>query len=395
MTLYQKIKNGFLRFQAKIHHIKKQRHEHEQIPAPFPAPEYPNALHEEEKQHVVMDIPAMTVVRTTVIILLFWVLFNFINQISSILILFFVSFLFAAALDPLVGSLQKKKIPRSVSVLVIYLIIFVLFGVLLANLVPIIAEQALSIGQDVGSFVEHISKNGGSNLPFFELFQPYFQQFYEAVDLSAAAGQLQTTLQALATQLKNISIGLLNVILVLVLTFFMTVEEKSLERFYISLFPSRYNQYISSRLETIKQKVGYWLRGQILVSFIAIILSYIGLIIFNVHYALTLAILSGIFMIIPGIGRMFALIFSLPIIYNQSPTLALWVSIYYIVIQQIELNVIIPYIMNRAVGLSPIIIIFATLVGYQYLDVLGLVLSIPIATMVAIFVKDYLERVKN
>ena len=92
--------------------------------------------------------------------------------------------------------------------------------------------------------------------------------------------------------------------------------------------------------------------------------------------------------------RFFALLFTLPVVINQAPLLALWVSIYYLILQQVEINVLVPYIMNKAVGLSPIIIIFVMLVGSQYLGILGLVISIPIATSVAIFVKDYMEKAK-
>ena len=114
----------------------------------------------------------------------------------------------------------------------------------------------------------------------------------------------------------------------------------------------------------------------------------------NVDYALTLSVIASILLVIPVMGRIFALFLTLPVVLNQSPLLALWVTIFYLVLQQLEVNIISPYIMNKAIGLSPIIIIFAMLVGSQYLGVLGLVISIPLATSVAIFVKDYMEKAK-
>jgi predicted PurR-regulated permease PerM len=186
----------------------------------------------------------------------------------------------------------------------------------------------------------------------------------------------------------------MNLVLVLVLTFFMTVEERALYDFFLSLFPSRYGGYISTRMEAIKEKIGHWLRGQLLLSLVAGVLTYVGLLILNVDYALTLSVIAGILMVIPVMGRVFAWIFTLPVVFNQSPLLALWVSIWYFILFQVENNFLVPYIMNKAVGLSPIITIFAMLVGSQYLGILGLVISIPIATSVAIFVKDYMEKAK-
>ena len=136
------------------------------------------------------------------------------------------------------------------------------------------------------------------------------------------------------------------------------------------------------------------MRGQLLLSLIATILSYVGLLILGVNYALTFSIIAGIMMLIPVVGRVFAWILTAPIVLNQSPLLALWVSIYYFILLQIESNIIVPYIMNKAVGLSPIIIMFAMLVGYQYLNILGLIISIPIATTAAIFIQDYTQKVK-
>lgn len=114
----------------------------------------------------------------------------------------------------------------------------------------------------------------------------------------------------------------------------------------------------------------------------------------GINYALTLSLIAGIFMVIPVIGPVFAWVITFPIVFNQSPILSLWMSIYYFIIQQLEGNIIVPYIMNKAVGLSPVIIIFAMMVGWQYLGILGLILAIPIATTVAIFIHDYSVRPK-
>ena len=343
---------------------------------------------------LVVEVSAATIAKATAVVLLLLLSLYFLYQISGILVLLFVSFLFAAALDPIVDFLQRRKIPRGLGVLFIYILIFYVLAVSLSSLVPLIAKQVIDIGKSVADFVQNLTSNSPQASPLAKQFKPIFDEIYQAIDLKTAAEQIQSALQVLATQLLNISFGLMNLVLVLVLTFFMTVEERALHDFFLSLFPSRYGNYISTRMEAVKEKIGHWLRGQLLLSLVAGVLTYLGLLVLNVDYALTLSVIAGILMVIPVMGRVFAWVFTLPVVFNQAPLLGLWVSIYYFVLFQIENNFLVPYIMNKAVGLSPIIIIFAMLVGSQYLGILGLVISIPIATSVAIFVKDYMEKAK-
>jgi predicted PurR-regulated permease PerM len=384
--LLKKTKEKIFSFQTKIKDFKKARPDI----TPVALPHSPF----ESAKKVVVEIAPVSVAKSTLVILLLLVVAYFLYQISGILVLFFVSFLLAAALDPVVDFLYQWKIPRSLGVVLIYLLTFVLLGFLISNLAPLIANQVFEIAQKVGDFVRDVAIGKVSDIPYAKQLKPYLDELYQAVDIQTAAAQVQKTLEILGKQLLDISFGLVNLSLILVLTFFMTVEEKALEQFYLSLFPSRYGKYISTRLEAVKEKIGYWLRGQFMLSLLATFLSYIGLLLLGVDYALTLSIIAGIMIVIPVIGRIFALILTIPIVLNQSPLLALWVTIYYFILQQLELNIISPYIMNRAVGLSPIVIIFAMLVGQHYLGILGLIISIPIATSIAIFVKDYTEKAK-
>lgn len=388
----QKILTGtrksFSEFQNTMTHIKRQNEHKYEKSTPLPG----SSLKDMHK--IVIEVSAATIAKATTVVLLLLLLLYFLYQISGILVLLFVSFLLAAALDPLVDFLQKRKIPRSLGVLLIYVAIFCVLGFSLSSLIPLMAKQVIDIGKSVADFVQNLTSNSGQNSPLAKQFKPIFDQLYQAIDIKTAATQVQSALQVLATQLLNISFGLMNLVLILVLTFFMNVEERALNDFFLSLFPSRYGNYISTRIEAVKEKIGNWLRGQLLLSVVAGVLTYLGLLVLNVEYALTLSVIAGILMVIPVLGRVFAWMFTLPVVLNQSPILALWVTIYYFILLQVENNVLVPYIMNKAVGLSPIIIIFAMLVGSQYLGILGLVISIPIATSVAIFVKDYMEKAK-
>ena len=348
----------------------------------------------EIEKKIVVDILPGGLVKAAFYIFLLLVGILFLYDIRGTLLILFVAFLLAAAMDPLVDWMQKKNIPRSVSVLLIYIIFAAVAGILLTNLVSLIASQIVGIAKSVGGFVTSVTDQNADKIPFASQLRPYLDQIYQIVNLQAAATQIQNALQIVSTQLLSLSTGLFNVIIVLILTFFMTVEEKPIESFFQSLFPSKYAQYISTRLEAVKEHIGQWLRGQLFISIIAAVVSYVGLAIMNVDYALTLSVIAGICMVIPVMGRVFAWILTFPIVFNQSPILCLYMSIFYLIVQQFENNIIVPYIMNKAVGLNSIIIIFAMMIGGQYLGILGFVLAIPVATTVAIFFHDYTSRVK-
>lgn len=341
-----------------------------------------------------LHINPFSIAKATAMVLVMVLLLVFAYDIRNILVIFFISFLLAAAFDPLIDYMSRWKVPRTLGILIVYVVVLMGLGIFITNVVSLVAEQVTAIAKNVQHFVINFDRASILEWPFGPQIKPYVDQFLETVDIETAALQLQSAFQLISTQLVSISLGLMNVLIVLILTFFMTVEEKTMERFFLSLFPSRYGQYISGRLTAIKDQIGLWLRGQLLVSIVAALISYVGLVIMGVNYALTLSFIAGLAMVIPVVGRLFAWFVTFPIVFNQAPLLSLWMSIYYLVVQQFENNLIVPYIMNRAVGLSPIIIIFAMMVGNQYLGILGLILAVPVATTVALFVKDYVEREK-
>jgi predicted PurR-regulated permease PerM len=355
-------------------------------------------------EKMVFEWSAMSVFKSVMVILAVVIGTYLLYSIGNILLLFFIAFFIASALDPLIDALQQMRIPRAIGILLVYCVIFVLVAILIANLLPLIASQLVSIATLANNFIVGLSHSPVDNLPFGSVIKPYLNDLYKAVDFSVVAVQLQNSLQLISTQLVNlggnlwsiilqISNGLMNFILILILVFFMTVDEMALEHFCLSIFPNRYSEYISKRLQTIKVKIGEWIRGQLVVSVVAAVISFIGLAIFGVNYSLTIAVITGICMIIPVFGRVVACIIVLPIVLNQSPALALFLIIFYFGISQIENNILVPLLMNRAVGLSPILIIFALLVGFQFLGLLGLVLAIPIATIIAVFARDIGKRI--
>lgn len=400
---FAKFKGLFLETVEKVRSLKKKA----KVVIPHKAPKKPAGM-SIVKQGNIMNVyvAPSSVAKGTAMVLLVLSLAYFLMQIGDILLLFFVAFLFTAGLDRSVTRLKEKyRIPRSLSVILLYILILAVLALTLSNLAPLVADQLSSLANKVFEFFTDVA-NGNSQLPFSDKLAPYFQRFTESVNLDQFSVQIQDYLQNFSDKLLSfsgnlwdfviaVSNGLINTSLVLVLTFFMVVEWNDIEGFFVSLFPSKHTPYIVSHLDAVKTKIGFWLRGQLMLSVAMGVLVYLGMLLIGVDYAVTLGLIAGITEFIPVVGPIIALLVALPVAANVSLLLAFWTLVIFLVIQQIEGNILVPIIMQKTVGLSPIIVMFAMLVGYQYLGILGMVLAIPVAACVSIFVKDYTSRVRE
>jgi predicted PurR-regulated permease PerM len=362
--------------------------------------------HQPKREKLLVEFSMASVAKSTLVIIGLLVLAWFLFEIRQILILLFVSLFLAAALDGMVDSLEEKKIPRAVSIIGIYLIFLLVMVVFISTLIPLIASQTLELALRVRDIVTNLAQGEQIwSLPYTAKLQELVGEFLQSADQETIIANLQGGLEQLGNQLQGIAgntfaaikivfNGALNAVMVMFLTFFMVVDEKGIDAFLLSLFPSRHARYIIAKSEAVKEKVGYWLRGQLKLMLAMAVLTYVVLSVLGVEYALTLAMIAGITELLPVIGPVIAAIPALLIGLNVSLMFALWILIAYIIIQQIEGNVLVPLIMNKAVGLSPLIIIIAMLIGYQFMGILGIMISVPLATAVSIFIKDYTARAK-
>jgi len=359
-----------------------------------------------EPSHVVVEFSLPCVAKATLVVIGLYLLVRFVGEVQDVIIIIFVSLFLAAAFDSIVDQLQKKKIPRSVSVIGIYLIAFAVLTVFISTLIPLMAHQTLELARTITDLVANLTKEAFIwELPYAENLQSTLEGFIANADQQAVLSNLQAGLEQIGAQLQNLAgntfgavkvifNGVFNAILVLVLTFFIIVDEKGINHFFTSLFPSKHTEYIIAKSDAIKEKIGYWLRGQLKLMVAMTIITFVGLKILGIEYALTLAILAGLTELLPVIGPIIAAIPALLVGLNASPMTALWVLIFYFIIQQLEGNILVPLIMKKSVGLSPIIIIIAMLIGFQFLGILGVIIAVPVATAISIFIKDYAAKEK-
>jgi predicted PurR-regulated permease PerM len=339
---------------------------------------------ENERKVYSINITTMTVVK---IILLFLLLY-FVYLIRDILAMLFVALIVASAIDPFVDWMQGKRIPRPIGVLLIYILLFSIVGVMIYLIIPPIAQETGNLSEKFPLYLDRIT-SGYSTLKQYSSDYGFLDNIKNS--LSAMSNNLQNAAGGVFATVIGIFGGIFSFFLVLVLTFYMAVEENAIKKIVWSLAPVDKQPYIMNLMNRMQKKIGLWLRGQMILCLIIFALTFVGLKILGVEYALILALIAGLTEFVPYLGPMIGAIPAVFLALAQSPILALFVAALYYIVQWFENNILVPKVMQKTVGLNPIVSISVLLIGFQLAGIVGAILSIPVATAISVFVKDLFE----
>ncbi len=320
-----------------------------------------------------INVSTLTFVKVVLIGISAWFLW-FIRDIVAML---FVALLLAALIDPLADWFARNKVPRAVAVVIVYLALGLVASIVTVLIVPVIIDQVTQLFGS-GPFATVLQEGVLKVRTLFDV-----QNFLA----SLLSGQ-STSVTSVFSQVAGFLSGFVALFVVLVLAFYMIVEEDAARKLFRSFAPVEYQPFIAQMIAKMQTKIGAWLRGQLLLGLIVGVCLFVGLVILNVKYALLLAVLAGLFEIIPYVGPTLSLIPAVIIGFVQSPVKGLAVLILYLVVQQLENHILVPKIMQKVTGLNPIVSIVALMVGVKLAGLVGAILSIPVATMVAVVLED-------
>lgn len=336
-----------------------------------------------------VNISTSTILRV-IFIILFLV---FIYLIKNIIILFLFALIIASAMAPVVGCLEKIKIPRVIGTLLVYIIVIGILALIVYLIIPSIAHDVKSLASTFPQYIEKISDKFDALKNISSRYQIVFERIQDSLD------ELGNFLKGKSTSLLSTAFGIFggvfSFVVVVIISFYISVLKKGVQRTLTAVIPIHYRDRVLDLWERAQKKFGRWLQGQLILGIIVGILVYIGLYFLNIKFALLLAILAAILEIFPYIGPVLAGIPAVIIGFLQAPILAFWVFILYVVIQQLENHVITPLVIGKVVGLNPIVVILALLVGGQLGGILGMILAVPLAAVFAEFLKDMIKRRKE
>jgi len=350
-----------------------------------------------------VQVSIQDVIKITLVLMVLALAATLLVSVRDIAFILLLSYLFAAALVPSVERMKQYKIPAGISVIFIYILIISTLSIMVGNLIPILSYELVDLAFQAQNLINNLSTQGFQLPGYLSFFQPIVDNTLTNITTTEISNTLQKNLLTVGGNLSTlagnaidfivvISNGLANAVLIMVLSYFIAVDQKNIDKFIISLFPKKYQAYIDNRSKRIKSKVGNWLRGQILLMLAIAVLTYIGLVALNFKYAFTLALFAGFTELIPVVGPIIAWIATIPIAINISTSALVAVTILYIIIQRLENNLLVPVIMRKVTGLHPIVVITAMMLGYKFQGILGIVISIPLAGIVGMFLHDYLVK---
>ena len=193
------------------------------------------------------------------------------------------------------------------------------------------------------------------------------------------------------TTVVSIFGGVVSFVLILVLTFYLVVQEDGLKKVFKMLVPNHYQSFASGIFSKVQRKISAWLKGQLILSVVVGLMVYIGLSIIGVNYALVLGIFAALVELVPYVGPFLGGVVAVFFAFSQSTAKALFTVILFIIIQQLENNILVPKVMQRAVGLNPIISILALVIGVKLAGIVGALFAIPVATALDVVVREVLH----
>lgn len=335
----------------------------------------------------ITELSLWTLIKAAIVIIFVYGLW----YLRDIVVMVILAIVIASAIEPAARWFGRFKIPRVWGVVIVYLLaLSVIFSVVYFLLPPLLGDLV----DFASSLPEFIEKTFNPNSPIFSVFPSLPITLKESMrdfvlNLQSSIPELTS---GIASATSTIFGGFLSIILMAVISFYLAVQEKGIENFLRLVTPVQHEEYIIDLWKRSQQKIGRWLQGQILLGLLVGIFVFLGLTILGVKYALLLSILSAIFEIIPVFGPVMAAIPAIAVASIQAPILGLSTLGLYVIVQQFENHLIYPLVVRKTVGVPPLLVIIAIVVGSKLAGVYGILLSVPLAAILIEFLNDFAAR---
>ena len=334
----------------------------------------------QEQQRVAITVSTAALIKIVVFGLLLVALY----AVREILLILLISIVLGSAMDPLVDWLYRKaKFPRGLSVILVYVVFLAFVAMVIYFLIPPMIEQFNQLGGRLESFRHDITDRASTVTKVLD-------QLGITSGLSALGQNFAKLTSNFFQTTVGVFSGIIQVIAVLAISFYLISSESGLKNFIKSLVPFKHQAYAVALTDKIQHKIARWLLGQLILSGFIFLITFVGLSLLGVKYALALALLAGLLEIVPYLGPFISAVPAVFVAFVQSPALALFTVLLYIVVQQVENYVLQPRIMGRTVGANPVVILVAVLVGFKLAGILGMLLAVPVVASLQVFVNDFI-----
>jgi predicted PurR-regulated permease PerM len=313
--------------------------------------------------------------KTIIFTFLFAISLLIVWNLKSLIMLLFVCFMFMEAINPTVVKLEKMKIPRTISILLIYLLIISTISFSLASIIPIFVEQTSALIGVLPTTLEN-----------FNIFG------INAIDLSSQFKLLESLPGEITRTVLSIFSNFITIIFVFVITFYLLHERKNLDKYSLKAFGGQGRDKVIKIITRLETGLGNWVIGELILMIIIGILSYVAYSLLGLSYSVPLAIIAGLFEIVPNIGPIFTTAIAAIVGLTISPFTAVMAILAGMFVHQAENNFITPKVMKETVGLNPIITIIVIAIGAKLGGIVGAALGVPIYLTISVIISVLTEK---
>jgi predicted PurR-regulated permease PerM len=317
--------------------------------------------------------------------------------VRGVLLIIYVSGLFAIGFSPIVRMIERQKLlpigstrfPRWLAILILYLAILGTVALVLFLTFPPLVEQGRALWAKLPDMFER-----GQQFLLSKGWLKEHLSLWQAVERAPGTGGDAAT--KVIGAVANVAGGIFGFVTILILTFYLLVDAANLRASMLRLFPRRQRERVDAASREVTLKVSAWLGGQLLLAGVIGVTSAVGLWALGVPFYYVLALISAIGEMIPVVGPLLSAIPAIAVAATVSPKTVLFVVIFFILQQQLENHILVPKIMSRQVGVSPVTVIVALLIGGSLLGIVGAILAVPtVAILLVVAAELMTEDVKK
>lgn len=368
-------------------------------------------------------------IKKILVVLGFSILLYILYSLKSLVLVLLISGFLTLLITPLVDKWSHYRIPEWVTIISVYIVIFFLGSIVIGTLIPIVIDY---VTDTVGIITNWVNNAQGvyasSGIKWFH-FHPYIERgillifgennIEHTLDIiKQNAGNIQSIL---TKQISNLTTGGISIVsavwwvfanwaLIAIMSFLMILERREIWKFILSLTPARFDPVLKKHYVSVQNVCNSWIRATLVLSVSIFFVTYIWLYLletilnsqivasslgidgFSIEKKFTLALIWGIMEFVPYVWPLIALIPAAIIGLGISWKVSLAIVILYLLIQRVENDFLVPYVMSKALNLSPILVFIVMIAGASLGGILGIILAVPIAWVTRIIYDEYQER---
>ena len=340
-----------------------------------------------EKRHLTISVSTGTIIKTIVILALAWAIY----ALQHLVLLVLTAIVIASAIEPGVARMHKRKIPRTLAVLLIYLAILSLLFVLFVFFIPSVLTDFSAFISALPGYLQDLT-HGGLVQQYSQLLGiavPDYVTMPEIVEGVTNGLNLTATFSNIFTAVSTFFGGIFSFLIIVIFSFYLAVIETGVDDFLRIIVPKNHQSYALGLWRRSQHKIGLWMQGQLLLGIIIGVIIFLLLTIFQIPHALVLAVIAGVCEIIPVFGPTISAIPGVVVAFGTGgATLGIIAICIYLITQQFENHLIGPLVVTRIVGVPPLLIILSLIIGGQLAGFLGIILAAPLASVVQELARD-------